>query len=177
MHPLEPSLTLKLVQAGRDLEASARRREDRVDAKQIRELIQQLTAIAPVLLLIDELARTWRPSPTLQVRRTSSSCRSWPSGRGMQGIRVLSSFHPPAHGFRGLRGYVSAVQRREWIKVQGRFEDIPFIDTPAQTRALVAASFQDSSRGLAAPLGHGRRSRLLRFGPWVSTTLHQMPGC
>jgi hypothetical protein len=43
--------------------------------------------------------------------------------------------------------YVSSasdVQRREWAKVQGRFEDIPYVDTPAQTRVLIANAWKES---------------------------------
>lgn len=32
-------------------------------------------------------------------------------------------------------------EHREWAKVQGRFEDVPFADSPAQTRALIATVF------------------------------------
>ncbi len=32
-------------------------------------------------------------------------------------------------------------QQREWAKVQGRFEDIPYVDSPEQTRALIGTVF------------------------------------
>lgn len=32
-------------------------------------------------------------------------------------------------------------EQREWAKVQGRFEDIPYVDSPAQTRALIGTVF------------------------------------
>ena len=31
--------------------------------------------------------------------------------------------------------------RSEWVKVQGRFEDVAYIDTPGESRALIAATF------------------------------------
>ncbi len=34
-----------------------------------------------------------------------------------------------------------STEHREWAKVQGRFEDVPFTDSPAQTRALIATVF------------------------------------
>ncbi len=33
------------------------------------------------------------------------------------------------------------LEHREWAKVQGRFEDVPFTDSPAETRALIATAF------------------------------------
>ena len=42
-------------------------------------------------------------------------------------------------------GAVSDSMRREWAKVQGRFEDIPYIDTPLQTRMLIGSAWQASS--------------------------------
>lgn len=33
------------------------------------------------------------------------------------------------------------LEHREWAKVQGRFEDVPFADSPAETRALIATAF------------------------------------
>ena len=38
-------------------------------------------------------------------------------------------------------------QQREWAKVQGRFEDIAYVDSPAQTRALIGTVF-DATRAL-----------------------------
>ncbi len=35
----------------------------------------------------------------------------------------------------------AAAQRREWAKVQGRFEDIAFVESPTQTRALIGTVF------------------------------------
>src|SRR5262249_12882938 len=32
-----------------------------------------------------------------------------------------------------------------WVKVQGRFEDVPFVDTAEQTRTLIASAFTEPS--------------------------------
>jgi hypothetical protein len=44
----------------------------------------------------------------------------------------------------------SSARRREWSKVQGRFQDIPYIDTPAQSRRLIASTLEQSPEILAA---------------------------
>ncbi|MCV6978600.1 hypothetical protein H7J11_29625 [Mycobacterium bourgelatii] len=36
----------------------------------------------------------------------------------------------------------STARRKEWSKVQGRFQDIPYIETPAQSRRLIASAIQ-----------------------------------
>ena len=36
----------------------------------------------------------------------------------------------------------SSAQKQEWSKIQGRFEDIPFANSPDQTRLLVSKTIQ-----------------------------------
>ncbi|RVW06702.1 hypothetical protein EF834_00475 [Rhodococcus spongiicola] len=36
----------------------------------------------------------------------------------------------------------SAARRREWSKVQGRFQDIPYVETPSQSRRLIVGSLE-----------------------------------
>lgn len=43
-----------------------------------------------------------------------------------------------------------STQRREWAKVQGRFHDIGFLDSPDQSYLLIAASFEEKSSADAA---------------------------
>jgi len=44
----------------------------------------------------------------------------------------------------------SSVQRREWAKVQGRFEDIAFVESASQTRALIGTVFSVDDKSLRA---------------------------
>ncbi len=44
----------------------------------------------------------------------------------------------------------SSVQRREWAKVQGRFEDIAFVESASQTRALIGTVFEVHDDSLSA---------------------------
>ncbi len=43
--------------------------------------------------------------------------------------------------FEDYLGGTNVTQRREWAKVQGRFEDIAYVESPAQTRALIRTVF------------------------------------
>lgn len=49
----------------------------------------------------------------------------------------------------------NAVQRREWGKVQGRFEDVPFVESAEQSLRLVAGAFTTGT----ASSGFGRRRK------------------
>jgi hypothetical protein len=44
----------------------------------------------------------------------------------------------------------SSMRRREWAKVQGRFQDIPFVESPSEARRLIAASLERTSREIGA---------------------------
>ncbi len=48
----------------------------------------------------------------------------------------------------------SSVQRREWAKVQGRFEDIAFVESASQTRALIGTVFSVDDCSLRARIKH-----------------------
>lgn len=48
----------------------------------------------------------------------------------------------------------TAAQRREWAKVQGRLEDIAFLDSPAATRRLIAAAIVHDANPTATWLRH-----------------------
>ena len=52
----------------------------RPDARDIRQVVAQLTQVAPVLILIDEFGKNLEALLTTQRIRISSCCRSSPSG-------------------------------------------------------------------------------------------------
>ena len=53
---------------------------------------------------------------------------------------------------------VARTQRREWAKVQGRFEDVAFVESPAQTRALIGTVFDVHDRNLRAEIARWAES-------------------
>ena len=55
----------------------------------------------------------------------------------------------------------SSAQRREWAKVQGRFDDIPFANSPEQARRLVRSVI-----GPASPPSRGAGRAALAVGRW-----------
>ena len=65
-----------------------------------------------------------------------------------QGWAASGSGDTSTHGFRRICLWDRRSQRREWAKVQGRFEDVAFVDSPAQTRFLISAAFTEAKSPL-----------------------------
>jgi len=61
-------------------------------------------------------------------------------------------------------------QRREWVKVQGRFEDVPFVDSPDQTRSLIGTVFSINDSSPDSSSSSSSRSSLKnRINCWAQT--------
>lgn len=121
-------------------------------ASSIRALAESLSVHAPVLLLIDEFGKSLE----------------YYANADPGGLFLLQELAELFSGQRGLPGglitlqhlafesYASALTtaaRREWAKVQGRFEDITYLDPPDQVVRLVA----DSIRQVPATRAMARR--------------------
>jgi hypothetical protein len=124
-------------------------RGHRPDVRAIRDVLTELTAIAPVLLLIDEFGKNLE---AFADQRSDADLfllqelAEWTRGEGGLRLALVTLQHL---AFDEYANVTTAVQRREWAKIQGRFEDIPFLDTGAQTRSLVAAAFEPCDPELA----------------------------
>lgn len=108
-------------------------------------LLRGMSEQAPVLLLLDEFGKN------LDYLRRSSS-----DGE----LYVLQAIAEASSGPHGLPVYLmtmqhmsfddyaataSLLQRREWAKVQGRFEDVLYLDSPEQTIRLMGRVFEPTS--------------------------------
>ena len=110
-------------------------------SRDIRDLIAQLGEIAPVLLLIDEFGKNleaFADSRSDADLFLLQDLAEWSRGGDGIPLALVTLQHL---AFDEYADTASASQRREWSKIQGRFDDIPFVDSPAQTRALIAAAF------------------------------------
>jgi hypothetical protein len=103
--------------------------------------LETLAAQAPVLLLIDEFGKNleyFADSPDSAdlyvLQELAERCT---------GKRAIPAFLVTLQhlAFDDYVRTASGTQRREWGKIQGRFEDIPFIEGSHQTARLVAAAF------------------------------------
>ncbi len=107
--------------------------------------LQTLTEQAPVLLIIDEFGKN------LEYFAEKAAAAD---------LFVLQELAERCSGPQGLPAFIvtlqhlafddyvrtaDVVQRREWGKIQGRFEDIPFVDGAEQAARLVSAAFISST--------------------------------
>lgn len=143
-------------QPGEVVKALARARSTRTP-RDVASAAASVSGHAPVLLLLDEFGKT------LEHFATSSSTDAHAD------LFVLQELAERATGDRArillltlqhlaFDDYVrsaSVAQRREWGKVAGRFEDVPFVETAEQSLRLVAGALD--TEALSKPLASKRR--------------------
>lgn len=109
-------------------------------ATEIRACIREMSASCPLLLLIDEFGKN------LEYFASSGSegdpfllqeLAEMTQGEDALPMVIVTMQHL------SFDEYVqdgSTARRREWSKVQGRFQDIPYVETAEQSRRLIAAA-------------------------------------
>ena len=103
------------------------------------EIARCLAEEAPLLLIIDEFGKS------LEAIRDDSDADPYllqqlaeaGQGTGLP-IFMLTLQHL---SFEDHLAGADNAQQREWAKVQGRFDDVAFVESPAQTRALIGTVF------------------------------------
>ena len=120
------------------------------------EIARCLAQDAPLLLVIDEFGKN------LEAIRDNGDSDPYllqqlaEAGQGsglpifVQTLQHLS--------FEDYLDGVDGPQRREWAKVQGRFEDIAFVESASQTRALIGTAFSATDDELQARIDRWARS-------------------
>ncbi|MDE0678211.1 MAG: hypothetical protein OXH42_12890 [Acidimicrobiaceae bacterium] len=117
------------------------RKEDPVDpsVSELVDIARCMASRAPLLIVIDEFgknleaARDDESSDTYLLQRLAEAGQ----GTGLP-IFVITLQHL---SFEEYIADVDDRRRRDWAKVQGRFVDIAFTESAAQTRALIAQAF------------------------------------
>lgn len=118
------------------------RKEDPVDpsVSELVDIASCMASRAPLLIVIDEFgknleaARDDESSDTYLLQRLAETGQ----GTGLP-IFVITLQHL---SFEEYLADVDDRRRRDWAKVQGRFIDIAFTESAAQTRALIAQAFE-----------------------------------
>lgn len=118
------------------------RAEDSVDpsVSELVDIARCMASRAPLLIVIDEFgknleaARDDESSDTYLLQRLAEAGQ----GTGLP-IFVITLQHL---SFEEYLADVDDRRRRDWAKVQGRFVDIAFTESAAQTRALIAQAFE-----------------------------------
>lgn len=121
----------------------------RKDARSIAAAARTISDVAPTLLILDEFGKTLE----------HFSARASEGGDVAADLFVLQELAEQATGEKATSlftftlqhlafdDYVrqaSSQQRREWGKVQGRFEDVSFVESAEQSLRLVAGALDDS---------------------------------
>lgn len=110
--------------------------------QEIRRLLERLTERKPVLLVVDEFGKN------LEAFASGGSdadlyllqeLAEWASGDDRLPLVLVTIQHL---AFEAYASDTTAAQRREWAKVQGRFEDISYVDSAAATRGLIGAALE-----------------------------------
>ncbi|MBP0012287.1 MAG: hypothetical protein J7545_13580 [Roseofilum sp. SBFL] len=110
-----------------------------VSDRQILQALQEVTneANTHVLLILDELGKSLefasinKGVSDLYLLQQIAELQSKPE----QQVYFLGLLH---QSFAGYGDRLSSSEQNEWIKIQGRFEDIPFTDSPSQMTRLIA---------------------------------------
>lgn len=110
--------------------------------REFRSLLSELGRIAPVLLLVDEFGKNleaFADSHSDADLFLLQELAEWSRSGDDVPLALITMQHM---AFDEYAASTSTSLRREWAKVQGRFEDIPYIDSPQHTRALISCVFE-----------------------------------
>lgn len=121
---------------------------DRPETRDIRDVVAHLAEVAPILLLIDEFGKNleaFADSHSDADLFLLQELAEWTRGDGGIPLALVTLQHM---AFDEYADSATVVQRREWAKIQGRFEDVPFVDSPVQTRALISAAFEPADESI-----------------------------
>ena len=119
----------------------AGRKEDPVDpsVSELVDIASCMASRAPLLIVIDEFGKNLEAARDNESSDTYLLQRLAEAGQGFGlPIFVITLQHL---SFEEYLADVDDRRRRDWAKVQGRFVDIAFTESAAQTRALIAQAF------------------------------------
>ena len=146
----------QLIRAVGSAETEADPRPAGVSPSVLVDMARRLAQEAPLLLIIDEFGKN------LEAIRDGGDADPYllqqlaevGQGSGLP-IFVVTLQHL---SFEDCLSGADSVQRREWAKVQGRFEDVSFVDSPGQTRSLIGTVFSVGDERLKARIDRWARS-------------------
>ena len=126
------------------------------------EAARRLAQDAPLLLIIDEFGKN------LEAARDGGDADPYllqqlaEAGQGSGSpIFVITLQHL---SFEDCLAGADGAQRREWAKVQGRFEDVAFMDSPEQTRSLIGTALSITDKALEARIDRWARKHSQKMG-------------
>lgn len=119
-------------------------------ARSIAAAARAISAASPLLLILDEFGKTLEHFADRAISRTDTSADLFvlqelaeqSTGEKASPIFTFTLQHL---AFDDYVRQASAQQRREWGKVQGRFEDVSFLESAEQSLRLVAGALDDTA--------------------------------
>ena len=111
---------------------------------QILPLLDALAREHAILIIIDEFGKNLEEFAATQARDADlfvlQSIAEWVTDSRHHPVVLLTLQHLAFTEYNadGSRG-------REWAKIQGRFVDIPYVDSPAEAQALIASVHSTTS--------------------------------
>ena len=111
----------------------------------ILEFIKEIAEKNPFILVIDEFGKNleaYADSPSESDPFILQGIAEMGQGEKALPIFVMTMQHL---SFDDYIQSSSSSQRKEWAKIQGRFQDIPYIDSPIQSRKLISSVFENKS--------------------------------
>ena len=112
-------------------------------AEDIIKIIEDAAKISPILIMIDEFGKNIEYFASDESQQSDLFLLQELAERSGKGRKVPMSIITLQHmAFEEYAVGASTAQKKEWSKIQGRFDDIPFANSPEQTRQLVSNTIQ-----------------------------------
>lgn len=131
---------------------------------EIRELIEAIAKKRPLLLVIDEFGKNleaYSESGAEGDMYLLQELAEWAAAVEDGVPMIVVTIQHLA--FEAYAASASTAKRREWAKVQGRFEDIPYVDSASATRNLIAVAL-DHGDDLEFAFARGQAARAAAGG-------------
>ena len=116
--------------------------------QEITEIISSLCAVAPVVIMIDEFGKNIEYFTTDEEQQSDLFLLQELAEMSGPGRKIPLTIITLQHmAFEEYAMGASHARKQEWAKIQGRFEDIPFANSPNQTRQLISRTIQINKNG------------------------------
>ncbi len=111
--------------------------------RDIVKIITDMSKSAPMLIMIDEFGKNVEYFTTDETQQSDLFLLQELAEMSGKERKIPLSIITIQHmAFEEYAIGASTAQKQEWVKIQGRFEDIPFANSPDQTRILVSNTIQ-----------------------------------
>jgi ABC-type branched-subunit amino acid transport system ATPase component len=111
-----------------------------LEPRSVASLVSDMSAVHPLVLLLDEFGKSLEAAAQVASDADLFLLQELAERSLDNSFAVVTLQHM---GYGDYASELSAAQRRDWAKVQGRFEEISYVEGPSQTLRLVASAFED----------------------------------